>query len=231
MSAPANPTSPDATSGYAVPGRPSRVTAIVPVKALDLAKSRLALPRRDRRQLALAFATDTLDALLACLDVAAVVVITADPDVAALATQRSALVVPDRTASLDAAIADAVARSARAIPPTGVLITPADLPCLRPADVTEVLRLAAGHTAAFVPDRSGAGTTMTLFAAGQPVVTGYGADSAARHTGMGLYAVPAPPVRARHDVDTVADLRAAAVLGLGAATAAVLRDGGLPATG
>lgn len=73
---------------------------------------------------------------------------------------------------------------------------------------------------------------MTLFAAGQPVVAGYGADSAARHTGMGLYAVlPAPPVRARHDVDTVADLRAAAVLGLGAATAAVLRDGGLPATG
>jgi len=209
-------------------------TAIVPVKALDLAKSRLALPPGERRQLALAFATDTLDALLACPDVAGVVVITADPDVAALAVARRAHVVPDRTDSLDAAIADAVARSGMPsahLPATSVLIAPADLPCLRPADVTEVLRLAAGHPAAFVPDRSGAGTTLTLFAAGQRVVTGYGADSAARHTGMGLYAVPAPPLRARHDVDTVADLREAVALGVGAATAAVLRAGGLSATG
>ena len=86
-------------------------TAIVPVKALDLAKSRLALPPGERRQLALAFATDTLDALLACPDIGAVVVITADPDVAALAAARQAHVVPDSTDSLDAAIADAVARS------------------------------------------------------------------------------------------------------------------------
>ncbi len=229
-SSPTAPT-PLPTSGNAVPAAPPQVTAVVPVKALDLAKSRLALPQPDRRELALAFATDTLAALLDCPEVSAVVVITADPDIATLATSLGAHVVPDHTETLDAAIAEAVARAARQHPTAGVLVTPADLPCLRPADVSEVLRQAAGHRAAFVPDRSGTGTTIAIFAPGEPVVTGYGAGSAARHTGLGLYAVPSPPVRARHDVDTVADLRDAAALGLGPATAAVLRNGVLSAAG
>lgn len=213
------------TSRYAAPParapKVPKVTAVVPVKDLDLAKSRLALPEHERRALALAFATDTLAALLGCPDVTTVVVITADRDIAALATSQGAEVVPDHTAHLDAAIAEAVAHAARQTPEATVLVTPSDLPCLRAADVTDVLRQAAGHRAAYVPDRSGTGTTMVVHAAGEPVVTGYGAGSAERHTSLGLYAVPAP-IRARHDVDTLEDLRAATALGLGAATAAVV---------
>jgi len=215
------------TSRYAAPParapKVPKVTAVVPVKDLDLAKSRLALPEHERRALALAFATDTLAALLGCPDVTTAVVITADRDIAALATSQGAEVVPDHTAHLDAAIAEAVAHAARQTPEATVLVTPSDLPCLRAADVTDVLRQAAGHRAAYVPDRSGTGTTMVVHAAGEPVVTGYGAGSAERHTSLGLYAVPAP-IRARHDVDTLDDLRAAITLGLGSATAGVVGE-------
>ena len=215
---------------YAVRRRPSPVTAVVPVKDLDLAKSRLALPAHQRRQLALAFATDTLSALARCPDVAAIIVVTADPDVVALAATVGARVVHDETDSLDGAIGAAVAvavaaSAARDLPDVGVLITPSDLPCLRADDVTEVLSQASGHPAAFVPDRSGTGTTMVIYSPGQPVVTGYGGESAARHTGLGLYAVPAAPIRTRHDVDTLEDLLAAAALGVGEATAPLLGQG------
>jgi len=53
----------------------------VPVKVLSLAKSRLALSAEQRRALALAFALDTVAALFGSPLVAAVVVVTADPDV------------------------------------------------------------------------------------------------------------------------------------------------------
>lgn len=250
------PAQPDrTTSGSAAPHHPQGrlgppddpgalpVTAVVPIKALDVAKSRLALAERDRRRLALAFASDTLAALGGCPDVGTVIVVTADPEISALATSHGARVVPDHTDSIDAAVASAVLATAphaiasadasadqcaaegerlHVISEAGVLVTPADLPCLRADDVTDVLRQAAAHRGAFVPDRSGTGTTMVVFAAGEPVVTAYGVGSAARHTGLGLEAVSAP-VRARHDVDTLEDLREAAALGLGAATSEVMR--------
>ena len=83
---------------YAAPHL-SLVTAVVPVKALGRAKSRLALPKHQRRQLALAFAADTLTAVTGCVDVAAVLVVTADADVSALASGLGAQVVPDHTAT------------------------------------------------------------------------------------------------------------------------------------
>lgn len=221
---------------------PFPAAAIVPVKALDLAKSRLDLPAGARRQLALAFAADTLAALAACPEVAGIVVVTADPEVAALAAGRGARVVHDDTDSLDDAVALGVTTlaSGRCQPcatthdrpsasqrrgEAGILVAPSDLPALRSADVSKVLRRAAGHASAFVPDRAGTGTTMVVTAPGRRVVTAFGQGSAARHTGLGLYAVHSAPVRARHDVDTLADLSAAAALGVGEATAALLRAG------
>ena len=46
-----------------VPDQRYDVTAVVPVKPLAMAKSRLALPVEQRRALALAFALDTVAAL------------------------------------------------------------------------------------------------------------------------------------------------------------------------
>ena len=76
-----------------------------------------------------------------------------------------------------------------------------------------------------MPDRAGTGTTMVACEVGEAVVTRYGRESAARHTELGLQALRAAPVRARHDVDTLEDLRHAITLGLGASTAALVGDG------
>lgn len=197
------------------------VVAVMPVKPLDLAKSRLGFAAGYRRQLVLSFAADTLQALATCPEVVGVVIVTADPDVTALARAVPATVVADRGDGLDASIAAALPAAVRARPDAGVLICPADLPCLRAGDVSDVLRMAAGG-AAFVPDRSGRGTTMIIQPPGAPLRTSYGPDSAARHVALGLTALTGAPSRARHDVDTIADLRHAVRLGIGAHSAAVV---------
>ena len=55
-------------------------TVLLPVKVLARAKSRLAVLAGDRRrELALALASDTVSAVVACPEVARVIVITSDP--------------------------------------------------------------------------------------------------------------------------------------------------------
>ena len=55
-------------------------TVLLPVKVLAQAKSRLAVLAGDRRRdLALALASDTVSAVVACPEVTGVVVITSDP--------------------------------------------------------------------------------------------------------------------------------------------------------
>jgi 2-phospho-L-lactate guanylyltransferase len=199
-----------------------RVTAVVPVKGLDRAKSRLALPAGQRRALALAFTDDTLAALTACPLVGAVVVVTTDPVVASRAGRYAVRVVPDDTSGLDAAVRTGAHVAAAERPGDGVLVVPADLPCLRPVDVTEVLVRAQALQAAFVPDRPGNGTTMVTLPPGRPTVTRYGPGSAAGHLALGLTALSDAPERARHDVDTLEDLCGARALGLGPRTAEVV---------
>lgn len=204
------------------------VTAVVPVKRLETAKSRLALPPAQRRDLALAFALDTVEALVGCEAVAAVVVVTADRDAGARLRRpgpHGVRVVPEQGPGLVAAVHAGIRAAAAWQPRTGVLVVPADLPCLRPVDLVEVLRAPVGEGGAFVPDRSGTGTTLAhhpLGPYGVVAVPQYGPGSAARHAALGLRALADAPVRARQDVDTLEDLHDAAVLGTGPATRAAL---------
>lgn len=207
---------------------PPRVTAVVPVKRLDAAKSRLALPPGARRELALAFAVDTVEALVRCEDVGAVVVVTADPAVAARLRRpdlRGVRMAPDPVPGLVPAVHAGIRAATAWRPRAGVLVVPADLPCLRPADVAAVVSAPVGPGGAFVPDRAGTGTTLAHHprgAYGVVAVPQYGPGSAARHAALGLRALVDAPVRARQDVDTLDDLHDAAVLGTGAATRAAL---------
>jgi 2-phospho-L-lactate guanylyltransferase len=206
----------------------SGVTAVVPVKRLDAAKSRLALPPAQRQELALAFAVDTVEALVGCGAVAAVVVVTADPVVAARLRRpgrHGVRVVPEQAPGLVPAVHAGVRAALAWQPRAGVLVVPADLPCLRSADVAEVVGAPVGRGGAFVPDRSGTGTTLAHHPRGPygvVVVPQYGPGSAARHAALGLRVLTDAPVRARQDVDTLDDLHDAAVLGTGAATRAAL---------
>lgn len=197
-----------------------RVAAVVPVKPLSRAKSRLALDDDERADLALAFAVDTVVALSASDRVAEVTVVTPDPVVAERLAGLGTLVVRDDGSSLDDALRrglDVAASSG-----LGLAVVPGDLPCLRPDDVEAVLAAAAGVRGAFVPDLEGRGTTFVVHAASQPAITRYGAGSAARHRDLGLLALDDAPAQARQDVDTLDDLRAAAALGLGAESRAVI---------
>ena len=201
---------------------PYRMTAVVPVKSLTMAKTRLALPAEQRKALALAFALDTISALLDSPVVSGVVVVTSEPIVACRLPQRLVRVVPDNGAGLNSAVRSGIRSAMAWKPATGIVVVPADLPCLRADDVTLVLEEARTMQGAFVPDWSATGTTLLIYPPGRTVVARYGPGSAARHRALGLHPLPGAPVRARHDVDTVEDLRVAMVLGTGPETAAAV---------
>jgi 2-phospho-L-lactate guanylyltransferase len=80
-------------------------TVLLPVKVLARAKSRLAVLAGDRRrELALAFASDTVTAALACPEVARVVVVTSDPVAGSLLAGFGAIIVADEPADRSAAL-------------------------------------------------------------------------------------------------------------------------------
>ena len=80
-------------------------TVLLPVKVLARAKSRLAVLAGDRRgELALALASDTVAAVLACPEVARVVVVTSDPEAGPLLAALGAIVVPDEPANRSASL-------------------------------------------------------------------------------------------------------------------------------
>lgn len=203
------------------PSRP--VTAVVPVKPLALAKSRLALPTEHRGLLALAFALDTIAALTETAYVAGVLVVTSDSTVRSRAEGLGARVTDDRGTGLGPAVREGLRVASGWHPSSGVAVVPGDLPCLTSRDVTSVLASACAADegrGAFVPDRAGSGTTFVVQASVAPALTRYGPDSAVRHRALGLCALDDAPTGARHDVDTLEDLRRALALGAGPRTRA-----------
>jgi 2-phospho-L-lactate guanylyltransferase len=197
---------------------------VVPVKRLQEAKSRLyapGRPRPDHAALALALAVDTVAAAGAAAAVARVLVVTDDPEAAAAVRAAGALVVADEPdAGLNPALAYGARRAAAADPTAGVALLSADLPALRPAELTAALAAAAEHPRSFVPDAAGGGTTLLAARPGVPVDPRYGAGSAAAHLASGAVGLTGDWPSLRRDVDTPADLLAAAALGLGPATRA-----------
>jgi 2-phospho-L-lactate guanylyltransferase len=88
-------------------------TVLLPVKVLARAKSRLAVLAGDRRQeLALALASDTVAAVLACPEVARVVVVTSDQVAGPLLAALGAIVVPDEPADRAASRGDGASHGA-----------------------------------------------------------------------------------------------------------------------
>jgi len=187
---------------------------VVPVKPAGLGKSRLAgfLGPAERAALARAMALDTIEAAAATAGVVRVLVVTADDEVRAAVP----FVVDDPGGGLNAAVRAGVAQASG---PVAVLL--GDLPALRPDDLRAALDQAAEHARAFVADAEGTGTTLLTGLA--DVVPRFGAGSAAAHEAHGHVRLAIPPGSTlRRDVDVPADVAAAAALGVGPRTAAVL---------
>ena len=204
-------------------------TVLLPVKVLARAKSRLAVLAGDRRrELALALASDTVAAVLACPEVARVVVITSDQVAGPLLAALGAIIVPDEPAdrsagrgasdsregvgaagmlgdlgvqdALNAALRHGAAVSARRWPGTGLAALTADLPAVSPAELAGALRDAASSPgpAAFVPDAAGVGTTLYAVRPGGEFRPLFGGASRARHAAAGA---------AELDLDVMTGLR------------------------
>lgn len=199
----------------------SIVTALKPLAA---AKSRLAGAAGPlRAELALAFALDTVAAVLECPLVRDMTVVTDDPLAGAGLGALGACVLADAPA---AGLNAALRHGTRAIRSRGgavrVAAVHADLPALRPAELTAVLEAAGRPGRAFLADAAGVGTTVLTAAAGTALAPAFGGPSRARHLAGGAYEIAVPGVgTVRQDVDTADDLRAALRLGVGPRTAAV----------
>jgi 2-phospho-L-lactate guanylyltransferase len=139
-----------------------QIHAVVPVKALARSKSRLAerLGPTERHDLVLEMLACVLATLLACRGaaLAEVWVISADPEVLFLAESAGARTMLDHADDLNSALEQA--RSAlKGEDAAAMLVIPADVPLITPADVAALARtLAAGADVAMATDRQGDGT-------------------------------------------------------------------------
>ena len=192
---------------------------LVPVKPPSVGKSRLVgLPDDARRELATAFALDTVAAALQASLVDAVLVVTDD---AVLASQLSALgcaAVPDGvTGDLNATLRQAAAEADRRWPDSVPAAVCADLPALQASELDTALGQVERGEPAYVADASGEGTT--LYAASYDrFAPRFGPMSARAHAGDGARALTCDVPGLRRDVDDLDDLRAALELGVGPET-------------
>ncbi|WP_425561321.1 NTP transferase domain-containing protein [Microbacterium pumilum] len=175
----------------------------------------------DRVALARAIAIDTIAAAAACESVAQVVVVTDDGGVVLQAVDIPGLrfVADDDAGGLDAAVAVG-AEKADGTPRAALL---GDLPALRPSDLALALDAAASVDRAVVADAEGTGSTLVTARAGVSWLSSFGDGSFARHVELGFEPLEIPDASTlRRDVDTADQLDAAARLGLGPRTAALV---------
>lgn len=206
---------------------PLRYGLVVPVKRAAVAKSRLSsLGDRTRRDLVAAFAVDTVRAALDCGAVEQVLVVTDDVPLATRLADLGALAIPDGSSGqLNTTLRLGAVELLRRHPPLRPVALCADLPSLRSDELTEVLMQVPPEGAAFLPDAAGTGTTLYTASTLDLFRPRFGPGSRRAHASAGaveLLGRPVPSVR--RDVDTPDDLRDAALLGLGAATSAAVRD-------
>lgn len=211
----------------------AQCVVVVPVKPPSFGKSRLAgLADEQRRELAEAFALDTVEAVAATPGVAHVLVVTDDFRLAAAMRALGAEVMPDGASEdLNATLVQAVAEAARRWPDAVPVALCADLPGLRPAELGAVLEeavaLVRSGGSAFVRDRAGTGTTLYAAAAAR-FDPQFGAASASRHADEGALEVGATASSVRADVDDLLDFGAALVHGVGPRTTQASRRRATP---
>jgi 2-phospho-L-lactate guanylyltransferase len=209
--------------------------ALLPAKPLPLAKTRLGSLLGDRERMAMAGAmfADVLRALSEASGLDAVVVITADPSLAARARRAGAVVVDEGSPrGLNGAVGLGTDAALR-LGATSVLVVLSDIPLVLPTDIDELLARAPDHGALVVPSKEGTGTNALLRQPPNIFSTCFGGRSLERHVAAAerchLACEIVRSARIGFDLDTPEDLRSFAchesptetyreVLRLGAAT-------------
>lgn len=215
------------------PQRPAAIWAIVPLRGLASAKTRLgpALDAAERLELVISMARRTLGATRDARRLAGTLLVTADPAAADLARGYGALALVQRLPGLNAALREGRDEAVRAGADATIII-PIDLPGIsadaidRLLDVVvpESAEVRAGDDAsdpeativALVPDRHGLGTNILFTSPPDVIDPAFGDGSldahraAAHAAGAQLVELGGPLVV---DVDTEADLHVADSVG------------------
>ena len=163
-----------------------RVVAIIPVGAIEGAKSRLGavLDAEERRDLALRLAETTVSAAVGTPGIDETLVVTPDDEVRDLALRAGARPLRQRGGGLNDGLRqardEAVAAGARAI-----LVLPIDIPRVSSALLEPLVGLAGGSEplVAIVPDRHGRGTNALLVSPPDVIEFSFGGDSKDAHVG------------------------------------------------
>lgn len=135
--------------------------AIVPVKELSEAKSRLSplFPQDIRKRLTLAMLDDVLCALREVEALSRILVVSRDPDAAAAASRQGAETVSEPLHSDQNGALNFAANIARREGAETILVMPADVPLAEAGDVAGLLKQHGVSPAmTIVPDRHGSGT-------------------------------------------------------------------------
>jgi 2-phospho-L-lactate guanylyltransferase len=212
-----------------------RTLAVVPIKTLSAAKTRLsgALATGARMSLMQAMFSDVLGSLRHTPAVDGIAVVTADVIAEALARGDGATVLHDdhQTGQSDATLIGI--RHAIASGYDRVVLLPGDTPLVDAIELGALLERSAadGLQVAIVSDRGGTGTNALVLSPPDAMMPSFGPGSFERHValaeeaGLRYRAEPAPSLE--HDVDTPDDLAALALALDGARTVAPRTRGAL----
>jgi 2-phospho-L-lactate guanylyltransferase len=190
-----------------------RTAAIVPVKALENAKQRLApaIQQGHRRALVEAMLADSLIALRRTKAIDDIYVVTVDRTAGRIASGDGATVIEDtghsHSEAAELGIAHAIEHGA-----TRVLLAPGDCPLADPAQLESLLaRPSAQHSAVIIPDRHGEGTNGLLLSPPDALTPAFGEGSRQRHTDLAIAQGSTPEVvdvpSLALDIDTPEDLQ------------------------
>jgi len=189
--------------------------ALVPVKARHAGKQRLvaALGDGQRTQLVRCMLDDVLATLAACHEIDGTLVMSPERDGLVPAVQLLHDPAVGMNAALDLALARLQQRGA-----TCVAVIAADLPLLKPGEVTALVAAARTAGAALAPDIRGAGTNAVCLALPTGFRFHFGPGSFALHQAEaargGITAATVAQPGLGFDIDEAADLAALKVQGL-----------------
>jgi 2-phospho-L-lactate guanylyltransferase len=189
--------------------------AVVPVKLFARTKRRLMplLARHERGALARAMLADVLHALVHTHSLAGIMVITGDTDAAAMAHAAGAFVLADAEYAGTTAAVTKAARHLAAAGKNGMLVIPADVPLIAPADVEMiVVTHRAAPSVTLVPASVDGGTNALACSPPGAVPVCFGDDSFRRHRDAAQACGIEPQIlQLEHlgvDIDRPADLAA-----------------------
>jgi len=160
--------------------RPSALTfAIIPVKPLHRAKSRLAraLKAPTRAALVRSIFSRTLDVIAQVERIDGVIVVSRDLTILELARQRHAIALAESESGLNSAITQA-AQWAALHHARAVIVIPVDLPLITAIDLDAVIdRAEEERCVVIAPDRHEEGTNVLLVSPPDAIQFAYGASS------------------------------------------------------